>query len=281
MKTNPVVYALLVISFYVSGCTHKLAPQGHYQDTPVVADGNTNDWSVPLRFSNEKYTFQYNITNDSKFIYICILSTDDATQLRILKNGMTIYFDPKGKKNKDISIAFPLLKTDDENSYNRKRNRNGNPIKPSDETVLINKLTQQVSYFETKGFLNIENGQFGIADTRSHIKVAIKYNNDSVLVYEAIIPINIITGSDLTEKQAAKNFSVCVTLNAVLGQEGDNGNSSRPSFGGGMRGGMMGGGMHMGGGMRGGGGRNSNSQRTQGSKEEDTWYQFRLADKKG
>jgi hypothetical protein len=280
MKHTLVLLILFISSFYISSCSSKMAPEGHYQDTPVVADGNAADWQLPLRFSNEKYTFQYNVTNDNKFLYICILSTDPTTQNRILKDGMTIYFDPKGKKKTDISLAYPTRQVNDRNSYNGYRNRNGNPIRPENTDSVKNTLIQQSSFFVTKGFVNIENGQFGIHDRSSHIQVGLKLNDDSLLVYEAVVPINLVNGN-LSAKKASKNFSIGIALNAVPGTGGANNNSPRPSFGGGgMRGGMMGGGM-MRGGFGGGGGRNYNSQRTttQAVKEEDTWYEFRLAGK--
>ncbi len=59
--------ALLLLSgILLTGCSHQLAPEGHYQDTPVAADGSPSDWKLPLRFSDESYNLQYNVTNDDK-----------------------------------------------------------------------------------------------------------------------------------------------------------------------------------------------------------------------
>src|SRR5580704_552153 len=100
-----------------AACSPKLAPAGHYQDSPVTADGIPSEWKMPLRFTNSAYTMQYNVTNDDQNIYVAVSSYDDITQLRILRSGMTIYFDPKGKKNKEISIHFPVRKAPDPNGY--------------------------------------------------------------------------------------------------------------------------------------------------------------------
>jgi hypothetical protein len=108
--------SVLFVAACIAGCSPKLAPEGHYQQTPVVADGSADDWALPLRFSNTAFTMQYNVTNDDKNLYICVVSNDDNTQLRILRSGMTIYFDPKGKKNKDISLHFPIQKQSDPGS---------------------------------------------------------------------------------------------------------------------------------------------------------------------
>lgn len=259
--------ALVSVIMLCTACSHKMAPDGTYQATPVVADGVADDWKQPLRFSNADYTLQYAVSNDNKNLYVCVLSKDDGTQLRMLRSGMTIYFDPKGEKNKNFSIVFPIPKQPDPNAY---QNRNGNPITQTDPNTRKEQLLLQSDYYNTTGFLDIENGQFAVKDDKSSIRVAMKLNNnDSVLVYEAIVPIKNILGADLNPRSDLKNFSVGIVLNAVLGQGGGN-NSSRPSFGG-----MRGMGMR---GMGGGGGRGGNygSQRSAGAKEEDNWYQFRL-----
>ena len=262
----------LVAGALFTGCSHKMAPEGHYQETPIIADGNVNDWSLPLRFSNASYTLQYNITNDKKNLYICILSRDEATQLRMLRAGMNVYLDPKGEKSKKTGIAFPIRQQPDPENY---RSRNGNPITGTDNKSRKEQLLLQSDYYNATGFLNIENGQFGLADTKSPIRVAMKLNNnDSLLVYEAIVPLKNIIGADLGPRSDRTNFSVGIILNAVPGQGGGNGGGGpRPSFGGGgMRMGGMRGGM-------GGGRRYGSSGNSQGAKEEENWYQFGLTAK--
>ncbi len=275
MLTVPSIYrnrwALLLLSgISLAGCTHKLAPAGHFQSSPVVADGIPDEWSQPLRFSNENYTLQYNVTNDSKNIYVCILSRDETTILRMLRTGMTIYFDPKGEKNKDIGLHFPLRKQPDPASF---RSRNGEPITNSNNNGLKEELLGQSDYYGTTGFANIENGQFGVTDKKGPFQVGIKLNNqDSLLVYEAIIPLQNILGAGLNGRSPKKAFSVGIVLNASVV-----GSSSRPPAGGGGGGGGMrlnGMGMR---GLGGGGGRRYGSGGNNPPPKEDAnWYQFRL-----
>jgi hypothetical protein len=107
--------------------------------------------------------------------------------------------------------------------------------------------------------------------------MAIKHNEqDSVLVYEVMIPIQNILGGNWKAKAGKKDFSVGLVLNSTPGMGG--GGGGRPNGGGmrGMGGGMggmrvgLGGGGHRYGGGGGGGG-------SQGQKEETDWYVFRLA----
>jgi hypothetical protein len=248
-----------VLIFFFSGCAHQLAPVGHYQDTPVIADGNADDWGLPLRFSNAAHTYEYSVSNDKKNVYICVISTDESMQMRMLRSGISIYFDPKGEKNKNITLEFPVKKPE-ENNYN-----NGNPISSSSTKMTEDQLILQSDYYNTVGFANIENGQFAAGNKKNHIQVAIKLHDDSILVYEAVVPINDIPGVDPYGKSAKKNFSVGISVSSSRGRYNNNNNngSMRPSFG--IRG------------MRMGGGGNRGGSRSQEPKEETEWYQFRLA----
>src|ERR1700733_4802075 len=101
MKGRLLAFALLGGIFFHFGCSPKLAPPDHYQDSPIIVDGNISDWGFPLRFSNPEYNMEYEVSNDKKNVYVCVYSKDISIQRRILKSGMIIYFDPKGEKNKN------------------------------------------------------------------------------------------------------------------------------------------------------------------------------------
>jgi len=258
------VFVFTLVAFYIFSfysCSSNLAPVGHFQSTAIVADGNTDDWQLPLRFSNAEYTYMYSVTNDNKNIYICILSKDADEQLRILRSGISIYFDAKDKKNKTTILEFPVKKPIESNyDYNSSSNT-------VDRRTRVNQLLLESNYYNTTGFTNIENGQFDISNTTTGIQAAIKLNNDNALVYEAIIPLNDIPGVVLTGKKAGKNFGVGIVVNpSGAGSQPHNNSSFRPSFG--MRGMRMG--MNRGGG-----------QRNQQHNEEINWYDFRLATTNG
>ncbi|HSZ34247.1 MAG TPA: hypothetical protein VK772_13110 [Puia sp.] len=253
--------------FLLVGCSAKLMPEGHFQTKPVVVDGNISDWGLPLRFSNAEYTMQYSVTNDNRNIYVCVYSKDESLKKRILKAGMSICLDPKGEKDKKMSLVYPERKPDDPTE-----NRAGNPIRYSENITNEEQLISQSDYYNTVGFLNLENGQFDVSYKQNDIHVAIRINEDSSLAYEASIPIRNIFGSDLQASQAARNLSVGIIVNTLHHNSGTNTNGYRPhsSYGGtGMRG------MH---GM--GGGRSYNSNNSGASKPEENWYQFSLGYKK-
>jgi hypothetical protein len=262
---------LVAITFSLAACSHKLAPLGHYQNTPVIADGIPDDWTLPLRFANAFYTLQYNITNDNKNLYVCALSRDEQTMLRMLQAGITVYIDPKGQNSRDISLHFPLRKQPGPII----RNRNGEPLTNQNDSGWKEELLLQSDSYGTTGFSGIDNGQFAATDIKCPIRVAIRLtHHDSLLVYEAIIPIDNVPGADLASRNPKKPFSVGVVLNTPSGQTVP---GTRHHSGNGHGIGLGMNGMHMGGGS--GSRRNYNPNNTDNPpvKEDINWYQFRLA----
>ena len=181
---------------------------------------------------------------------------------------MSVCFDPKGEKDKKMSLVFPVKKPDDQSG-----NRNGNPIRNTDIKTNEEQLIAQSDFYNTIGFLNLENGQFDISFKQNNIQLAIRLNEDSSLVYEASVPIRYIFGSELLAGRDARNISVGIVINQLHYTSGNsaNGYHSHSTYGGsGMRG------MH---GM--GGGRNYGSGNSATAKPEENWYQCSIAYKKG
>jgi hypothetical protein len=256
----------------LGGCSKNLAPTSHYQNTPVLADGQMDDWSKPLRFVNPQRTLAFNITTDNKNIYIVVTTKDDRMQNRILKAGMDVFFDPKGAQNHTIDLSFPESNSEPPASGAA----DTNPFAAKQA------LVSAASTYNTSGFLNIENGQFGLGDKTTHIQVALGLSADSALVYEAIVPLyTVLKSGGLDNKTLKKNFSIGIIIGhmpdrSTAGRGNGNGGGFRPHMGFGMGMGGMGGGVGMG--MGGGGGRggNRNSSSTQ-QKDESDWYTFRFA----
>lgn len=271
MRLKYVLYPCLVCIVLLSACSHELAPQNHYQSNAVTIDGDASDWQTPLRYSNSSYTLSYNISNDEKNIYLCMITKDEQMQRRILKAGVDIYFDAKAGKSKAVDFTYPERNTrESSNGFNKKE------------------LLLEADTYNVSGFLNTENGQYSSADKMSAIKVALKFNNDSSLVYEAAIPLNTVLKDGLTKKTLRKNFSIGIVVGTLAENHPPDGRYNDQSMAGGSRmqprigmdGGMRGMGMGMGG-MRGGFGRRGRPANTNNNrpKEETLWNTFSFADK--
>ena len=107
MKNIHLLSAGFILLLSLTYCSPQEFPLGNFQKTPILADGNAEDWCLPLRFGSEGGALQYNITNDSRNIYVSVATNDQATQMSILRAGISIYVDTKGKKNKTMGLSFP------------------------------------------------------------------------------------------------------------------------------------------------------------------------------
>ena len=277
MKSFSTIVSMFFLIALLPSCSHKEYPAGNYQETPVVADGELSEWSLPLRFGSSTGLVQYNITNDNENIYVTLQTHDDATGIKILKAGVNIYIDPSAGHSKKINLAFPLPASSPLTN-NSKEKTNYTEMRQS---LLIQAIT-----FKTTGFENMDNRLYDVSD-KSPIKVAIKYGADNSLGYEAIIPLKYVYPNSDYLKEKNKSLSVAVQINAMTGakdnsRQGSNGSSGYSGggmhSGGGRRGGMGGGGMGA------GGYRNnnySNSSPNTGSggqnKVDVNWYSFKLA----
>lgn len=269
---NKLILSAFTVLFLV-GCSPKQYPIGNFQSSPILVDGNATDWELPLRFGSEKEALRYSISNDNENLYVCVASDFTPTQMRMLRAGISIYLDIKGKEGKSVGVTFPFM--------GKKRNATQIPMDRSQQSNLrkgnlndenIKKLAiMEANMFKSFGFLNNSNGVYELVEINP-IKIAVNYDLDDILIIEAKIPIKLFYDKELNA-QNSPNISVGVELNNILG-------------GGANRGGQMGG---MGGGMRGGGGmsrggvgggmRGGNFSGGPGGISEPfiNWYPFKLA----
>ena len=277
MKRFSLIIPVFFLMALLVSCSHKEYPAGTFQDTPVVADGELGEWSLPLRFGSSTGLVQYNITNDNENIYISLQTHDEATAIRILRAGVNIYIDPEAGHSKKINLAFPLPLS--AGFADTKNNNSGK----TDRTEMKQSLLIQATAFKATGFQNMEDRMYDVSD-KSKIKVAIKSEPDNSLGYEAVVPLKYIYGNSNFTKEKNKNLSVAVQINASTGGRDNTrpGGSGNSNYNGGMRGG--GGGRR--GGMGSGGYRSGNNNYGPSSANGNTsakadvnWYSFKLASK--
>ena len=274
--------ALFIFNILTS-CAHKIFPVGTYQTTPIVVDGNLNEWETPLRFASNGGQVSYNVTNDKENIYISLQTHDEATAIKILRAGINIYFDPAAGQNKKIDLAFPLPT---EAPITAKKTGAEGSIPKANE--IREGLLLQANIFKTAGFINMDNKVYDVSD-KSKIKVALMLGENSSLGYEATIPLKYIFEDKNIVKGQLQNITVGIVINAVKVKTQYRGNNSgNNNFSGGsngMRGGGRGrGGMGGGGNNRGNRNMENNYPQTPGGaalfKQDANWYTFKLADKK-
>lgn len=274
---------------------------GMWQVQPIVVDGSNKDWPSPYPEYDEKAQLGYAVTNDKDNLYITVETGDQATQLKILRNGLTVWIDKSGGKDEVTAINYPIPA----NFGNKTPGAAGNRDERGEQslrmqmqqgdvqkkrlamTERIKKLMDDAGEFSLEGFKAC-NAQFPVLGKDScGIMVHMGLDEDNELIWEAVIPLRSFWYKAQVEKRdMGKPVSICFEttgLPRTAGQGSGGGRSSgggfRPSVGVGMGGGL---GMSMGGHGGRGGGRGQAASGPDNSmepmyKSTKTWKRFGLA----
>jgi hypothetical protein len=273
---------------------------GVWQSTPIVADGDNRDWPSPYPQYDEKAMLGYAVSNDKTNLYITVETGDPAVQLKILKEGLTVWIDRNGEKNEETAINFPIPQRQGSTRGKGSADRpgamhlegGGNASTPEQRQrmVLEDRVAAALAgadQYSLQGFRSC-NLQYSISEHDScgvQVKIALDANNE--LVWEAIVPLKAFYFKpELTRADKGRPIAVCFETTAFQRPDGERSDAgSRPGGGMGVRPGFSVGGMGMGMGMRTGG---AGRQGSRGSampnnimeplyKSTKTWKKFGLA----
>ena len=275
---------------------------GNWQVQPIVVDGDNKDWPSPYPEYDEKAQLGYAISNDKENLYITVETGDPATQLKILREGLTVWIDRTGGKEEVTAINFPIPVNNGQKEERAPRQKAA-PAAGQGQLGLSSDATQKrrmdiedkvraamgdAKEYSLQGFKSC-NLQFPIMETDScGIVVRMGLDADNELVWEAKVPFkSFYFKPQVSRPDKGKALTVCFETTAMKrppGQSGGGGNhGGGGGFGPGIGVGMGGMGMGMGGGMyRGGGGsrhspQNSTDIMEPAYKSTKTYKKFGIA----
>lgn len=95
----------------------------------------------------------YKVSQDGSYVYLNISTTDKKTAMSIIRNGLTVYYDIKGKKKKDVYVKYPYSNEPRQFRQGSQENNDSNAI---DLKSIIEKLPAEAEYssFEEKQEFN-------------------------------------------------------------------------------------------------------------------------------
>lgn len=298
--SNTVIALILFFSISCSSTKHSKSKRlpGTWQAQPITIDGYNKDWPSPYPEYDDKAMLGYAVSNDKDNLYITVETGDPATQLKILREGLTVWIDKTANKDEITAINFPIPR-----QVSKESSQEGNKPVPvhmqqgqgggsQDKRRFeledrVKKALSEANEYSLQGFKSC-NLQYHIMETDScGIVVRIGLDADNELVWEAVVPFKTFYYKPhISMSDRGKPISICFETTGIkrpAGQAGGShggGGGVRPGFGMGMGG--MGMGMHMGGGgLRGrgnrGGQNNNNDIMESLYKSTKTYKKFGIA----
>jgi len=253
----------------------KRLPPCAWQVIPIDIDGNNRDWPSPYPDYDDKAMLGYAVSNDKDNLYITVETGDPATQLKILREGLTVWIDKKGEKEEVTGINYPIPTAADNSKDGGQRPSSmhaqsgaGSVDQEQKRRMALEEKVRRAlpdaNEYSLQGFKNC-NLQFPIMVADScGIIMRMSIDSDDEMVWEAVVPFkSFYFKSELTKVDKGRPISICFETTAMTRPAGQGGgtNSGGHGGGGGFSPGVGMGGMGMGMRMGGGGGRgHSNPQ---------------------
>jgi len=74
----------------------------------IAIDGRFEDWPGNLEpFADKPVSLQF--LNDGEFLYMRLSASDPGTRAQIVRQGLTVWFDPAGGTKKHLGIRYPVV----------------------------------------------------------------------------------------------------------------------------------------------------------------------------
>jgi len=272
------ISTIVLLSFLYTAQT-SAAP---LSDTSIlhVQDGKLQEWDKS-RFSMDNDTkISYAIDNDGQYLYIGLEIPELATQMKMMRTGMTIYIDLKGKKKTGRGIEFPIAPEKGESfmpmqgGTRQPANENEvlDPAKRKANLIMMRNwaAVKQLNTIKLTGLGNAETTQ-QILNAPGSVQVAYKCDTTEAMEIEYMIPLSLLgEGAQLNGKQISIGCKIHAMEMSAGGANGEGGGA----------GGMGGGGMRGGGGRPGGGrgmgmgGISSGMSRETMIREQSFWTKY-------
>ncbi|MBS1593227.1 MAG: hypothetical protein JST76_04115 [Bacteroidetes bacterium] len=223
------LFILLILAAAYTGQAQKIVLNSLWRDSNIVINGDPYDWQEPLSYYDSKAKIQYQVANDDTALYIILKTMDYKAQAKILRAGMDLILDTMGKKRGASVLLYPL-------PGETRLQWIADPAEPDRQELEHPDLKtlrteyeladKRIKYMDLRGLPTA----IEAVNTNSPIMVAIGWDRDNVLTYEARIPFRTFYHDKLTAADAKKVISITVKVHAFdVPQPIQNGSMTDPS----------------------------------------------------
>lgn len=190
ISSTAIVLLLLPVIFSIIGCGDtKIDSKWRTQN--IVIDGNESDWGNSLTYVDDLKSL-VGVENDDKNLYLCLVTNDQELETKVLRMGLTVWFDKTASDNKDFGIRFPIGRGGVDRAAMRQAINDNEGQRPDPEKMR-EMLVQNENEAEIVG-KNNDVSRIPLTQLKGvELKIGLK---NSRLVYEMKIPLSHTGGFD-------------------------------------------------------------------------------------
>ena len=268
-KLSLLLTVLSLLMVLLNGCSGGLKLTSDWQQRELKIDGNDSQWQRGLYYDKES-DLVYGVRNDEKNIYVFLKTQNRSTQMQIMKQGLTVWFDREDGKNQTFGILYPISRQD----------RRAGFIPDTAEEKITAFFDQEFPELEVLGPKKEDIQRFSALEAPG-IRVKLSRSRDA-LIYELSVPLNKTSDQPFAIEPASSNRVGIEFETGEFNPEQIKG--GKHADGGGDRGegmseGASGDGSGMGGGRRShsGGNQGGHFGNTEKTKRMELWLSVQLA----
>jgi hypothetical protein len=97
----------IILPLMMTCCCNSPVLESTWKTSEIVIDGNSVEWNQMIQYPKDNQ-FGIGISNDDKFLYLCLSSWDRQTSMQIMTMGFTVWFETKSQNEKKFGLHFPL-----------------------------------------------------------------------------------------------------------------------------------------------------------------------------
>ncbi len=107
MKRYSAFLLIAFLSLFMQITCSTLRLESTWKDRDIALDGKGGDW-LGTKYYFEDLAISVGLINDTQYLYVSVMTENPMVQAQIMRQGLTIWLDPKGGKDKTFGIKFPL-----------------------------------------------------------------------------------------------------------------------------------------------------------------------------
>jgi hypothetical protein len=183
MKKHWILSLILAIFLLNIGCS-TLQLESTWKDRDITLDGKGGDW-LGAKYYFEESGISVGLINDERSLFISMMTENPMIRAQVMRQGLTVWIDPKGGKGKTFGIRYPLGRQIEEGE-----NESVDPQEMMDEMTreeMIKKLQESMTELEVLGPNEKVLGRMAI-DNVQGIEVKMR-NAAGTFVYELKVPL--------------------------------------------------------------------------------------------
>ena len=203
-----------------------------------MIDGNLSEWNLATFETDKETQLIYSFDHDKNYLFLALKVNSVSTQMKMIRQGMSLFLDKKGKKREGMGVIFPLPQGNTPGNYSR--GGNGNASQPTssptppDSKVMHENLSRTMILLKVFGFDDQED-KMQIVDLPGNVNISFEWNDANELIIEYQIPISFLgKPADLNNKPIGIGWKINGMSFPGSGfQNGNTASSSSPGAGGG------------------------------------------------